>query len=252
MLDDAWTKIAVDLEVLQTEGSEAAKKVDPNMVLKKKDGKETEVQEGWIGRIMPFQLTQEKLLASELNALQDKENELMQVTSEYEQMVDELSEEDKSQDFFDEEKGKFDQNEIKKFVKAYPEEKETIGMLKKADALINREKALKKTIKAESQALHLKTKAVIENLTPEQIRMLLEAKWIEPLVQKLNALPNRIIAELNQKLKTLSQKYTETLPGVEQQIAQTESELTGLLDQLTGSEEDMSGLAELKKLLGGK
>lgn len=252
LLDDSWTKIAVDLEVLQTEGSEAAKKVDPNMVLKKKDGKETEVQEGWIGRIMPFQLTQEKLLASELNALQDKENELMQVTSEYEQMVDELNEEDKSQDFFDEEKGKFDQNEIKKFVKAYPEEKETIGMLKKADALINREKALKKTIKAESQALHLKTKAVIENLTPEQIRMLLEAKWIEPLVQKLNALPTRIIAELNQKLKTLSQKYTETLPGVEQQIAQTESELTGLLDQLTGSEEDMSGLAELKKLLGGK
>ena len=82
--------------------------------------------------------------------------------------------------------------------------------------------------------------------------MLLEAKWIEPLVQKLNALPTRIIAELNQKLKALSQKYTETLPDVERQIAQTESELTSLLDQLTGSEEDMSGLAELKKLLGGK
>ena len=201
---------------------------------------------------MPFQLTQEKLLADELNALRDKENELVQVTSEYEQMIDELSEEDKGQDYFDEDKGKFDQTEIKKFIKAYPEEKETIGMLRKADALINREKALKKAIKADSQALHLKTKAAIENLTPEQIRMLLEAKWIEPLVQKLNALPTRIITELNQKLKALSQKYTETLPDVERQIAQTESELTGLLDQLTGSEEDMIGLAELKKLLGGK
>lgn len=252
LLDDAWTKIAVDLEILQTEGADAAKKVDPNMVLKKKDGKENEVQEGWIGHVMPFQLTQEKLLASELNALREKENELAQVTSEYEQMCDELSEDDKGQDYFDADKGKFDQAEIKKFIKEYPEEKETIGMLKKADALINREKALKKTIKSDSQALHLKTKAVIENLTPEQIRMLLEAKWIEPLVQKLNALPTRIIAELNQKLKALSQKYTETLPDVERQIAQTESELTSLLDQLTGSEEDMSGLAELKKLLGGK
>ena len=252
LLDDAWTKIAVDLEILQTEGAGAAKKVDPNMVLKKKDGKESEVQEGWIGHVMPFQLTQEKLLASELNALQDKENELVQVTSEYEQMIDELSEEDKGQNYFDAEKGKFDQTEIKKFIKAYPEEKETIGMLRKADALINREKVLKKAIKADSQALHLKTKEVIENLTAEQIRMLLEAKWIEPLVQKLNALPNRIISELNQKLKVLSQKYTETLPDVERQIAQTESELTGLLDQLTGSQEDMNGLAELKKLLGGK
>ena len=252
LLDNAWAKIAVDLEILQTEGADAAKKVDPNMVLKKKDGKEIEVQDGWIGHVMPFQLIQEKLLAAELNALENKENELVQVTSEYEQMIDELSEEDKGQDYFDEEKGKFDQTEIKNFIKAYPEEKETIGMLRKVDALINREKALKKAIKADSQALHLKTKAVIENLSPEQIRMLLEAKWIEPLVQKLNALPTRIIAELNQKLKALSQKYTETLPDVEQQIAQTESELTGLLDQLTGSEEDMSGLAELKKLLGGK
>ena len=251
-LDNAWTKIAVDLEILQTEGVDAAKKVDPNMVLKKKDGKESEVQDGWIGRVMPFRLIQEKLLAAELSALQSKEDELVQVTSEYEQIVDELSEEDKGQDYFDEDKGKFDQSEIKKFIKAYPEEKETIGMLRKVDALINREKALKKAIKADSQALHLKTKEVIENLTPEQIRMLLEAKWIEPLVQKLNALPTRIIAELNQKLKILSQKYTETLPNVEQQIAQTESELTGLLDQLTGSAEDMSGLAELKKLLGGE
>ncbi len=251
-LDNAWTKIAVDLEILQTEGVDAAKKVDPNMVLKKKDGKESEVQDGWIGRVMPFQLIQEKLLAAELSALQNKEDELVQVTSEYEQIVDELSEEDKGQDYFDDDKGKFDQSGIKKFINAYPEEKETIGMLRKVDALINREKVLKRVIKADSQALHLKTKEVIENLTPEQIRMLLEAKWIEPLVQKLNALPTRIIAELNQKLKILSQKYTETLPNVEQQIAQTESELTGLLDQLTGSAEDMSGLAELKKLLGGE
>ena len=91
LLDNAWAKIAVDLEILQTEGADAAKKVDPNMVLKKKDGKEIEVQDGWIGHVMPFQLIQEKLLAAELNALENKENELVQVTSEYEQMIDHLN-----------------------------------------------------------------------------------------------------------------------------------------------------------------
>lgn len=39
LLDDDWTKIAVDLEIIQTEGFEATKRVDPNMVIKKKDGK---------------------------------------------------------------------------------------------------------------------------------------------------------------------------------------------------------------------
>ena len=41
-------------------------------------------------------------------------------------------------------------------------------------------------------------------------------------------------------------------PQLEQQIEKTESELSLMLDQLTGSDDDMSGLAEFKKLLGGK
>ena len=41
LLDDDWTKLAVDLEMIQTEGFEATKKVDPNMVVKKKDGKKS-------------------------------------------------------------------------------------------------------------------------------------------------------------------------------------------------------------------
>jgi type I restriction enzyme M protein len=45
-LDDEWTKTAIDLEILKTEGFDAAKKVNPNMVLKKKDGKDQEVQIG--------------------------------------------------------------------------------------------------------------------------------------------------------------------------------------------------------------
>lgn len=36
VLDDQWSKTATDLEVIQTEGFEATRKVDPNMVIKKK------------------------------------------------------------------------------------------------------------------------------------------------------------------------------------------------------------------------
>lgn len=37
LLDDDWTKIAVDLEIIQTEGFGATKIVDANMVVKKKE-----------------------------------------------------------------------------------------------------------------------------------------------------------------------------------------------------------------------
>src|SRR5574344_1720208 len=69
LLDDDWTKISVDLEIIQTEGFDATKTVDPNMVIKKKDGKEQEVQDGWVGHVLPFELVQENLLKDKLVVL---------------------------------------------------------------------------------------------------------------------------------------------------------------------------------------
>ena len=73
LLDNDWKKIAVDLEIIQTEGFEATKQVDPNMVVKKKDGREQEVQEGWIGHVLPFTLVQKTLLPDELAKLEAKD-----------------------------------------------------------------------------------------------------------------------------------------------------------------------------------
>ena len=95
LLDDAWSKIAVDLEMIQTEGFEAVKKVDPNMVLKKKKSKEEEVQDGWIGHILPFDLIQDVLLTDIKNVWKEKENRLSEISSEYEELVDSLTEEEK-------------------------------------------------------------------------------------------------------------------------------------------------------------
>ena len=84
LLDDEWTKIAVDLEIIQTEGFEATKKVNPNMIVKKKDGKEQEVQEGWVGQIIPFDLIQTTILKEDKAVLEDKESRLTEIAAEYE------------------------------------------------------------------------------------------------------------------------------------------------------------------------
>lgn len=95
LLDDDWTKIAVDLEIIQTEGFGAVKVVDPNMVVKKKNGKKEEVQEGWKGRILPFELVQNKLLRADVDALAIDENRLAEIHAEYDELLNALSEEDK-------------------------------------------------------------------------------------------------------------------------------------------------------------
>lgn len=249
LLDDDWTKIAVDLEIIQTEGFEATKRVDPNMVIKKKDGKEQEVQEGWVGRIIPFDLIQDTLLADDRAALKAKENRLSEIASEYEELFDSLTEEEKEGDYASEDG--FVNAEIKKALKSDSVEPETKEKLRKVAALATEEKELKAAIKKDAGLLEGKTKETIESLSDEEVIDLLKDKWITPLIQSLMKLPDSIVNELVSKLEALTKKYETTFAEVETQISETEKTLSAMIDDLEGNEFDMLGLSEFKKMLGG-
>ena len=251
ILDDHWNHIAVDLEILQTEGFEASRQVDPNMVMKKKDGRDQEVQDGWVGHVIPFSLAQERFLLEEVDALRVGNDRLAEVTAGYEEILEELPEEEKEKEFVNEDKTAFVWAEVKKAIKAKNVEPEVLAQLKKANELSEEEKKLKKQIKDKSAELHLKTKTLIEGLSDEQVLGLLRKKWIEPLTAGLAGLPDGVIAGLASKLEKLADKYSTTLSEVEEEIETTEKELSGMLDMLVGNDFDMQGLAELKTMLEG-
>ena len=100
-------------------------------------------------------------------------------------------------------------------------------------------------------ALHQHTKETIEGLSDEQVLLLLEQKWIAPLVEQLYALPQAAVDSLVKKVSALAKKYADTLTDLDTEIARTEREFSAMLEQLTGNTSDMAGLAELRKLLGG-
>ncbi|WP_026914614.1 type I restriction-modification system subunit M [Christiangramia portivictoriae] len=117
LLDDEWDTIKIDLEIIQTEGFNATRVVDPNMVLKKKDGKEQEVQEGWKGRVMPFELVQEQFLHRELQELQQKENRLVAIVTEIEELIDNLPEDEKESSLLNDKNDAFMAKELKDALK---------------------------------------------------------------------------------------------------------------------------------------
>ena len=97
LFKNEWKKISIDLEIIQTEGFDSTKIVDANMIIKKKDNKDVEVQEGWVGRIFPFELVQQKLMKDQLDNLKEKENKLNEIVSYYNEAIDLLSEDDKEE-----------------------------------------------------------------------------------------------------------------------------------------------------------
>lgn len=251
LLDDEWTKIAVDLEIIQTEGFEATKKVNPNMIVKKKDGKEQEVQEGWVGQIIPFDLIQTTILKEDKAVLEDKESRLTEIAAEYEELLDSLTEEEKEGDFVNESKDAFVAAEIKKALKSESIEPETKEKLRSVNSLIAEEKELKAAIKKEVGLLEAKTKETIEGLSDDQAIELLKDKWITPIINNLMKLPDGIVSDLVSKLDSLAKKYETTLNEVESEIDETEKALSSMIDELVGGEFDMLGLKEFQKLLGG-
>ena len=251
ILDDVWTDIEGDLEIIAQDGFDAAKCVDPNMVFKKKGGAEEEVQEGWKGRILPFELVQKKKLTYELDELKRKENRAAEITGIYEEKLENLSEEDKEAAFVNEDKTAFVWQEVKKAIKEKDVEPEVIEILKEVQSLNDEEKELKKQIKAEREKLHIKTKETIESLSDEEVLELIESKWIDPLICNITDLPIKAANDLVSEVKRLADKYRLTLSVIEAEIIQVEEELSSMLDDLTGDEFDMLGISELKKLLRG-
>ena len=258
LLDDDWTGISIDLDVLQTEGFSATKKVDPNLVIKKKDGKEQEVQDGWVGHIIPFELVQATLLSKEADELHGLESRLAEIPSEYEAILDELSEDEKEscKDALNDEGDAFVPKEVTKMIKELKKDRSAESaalrsILEKVDTLTKSEKTIKAQIKAKGAELQTKTKDTIEHLSDKQALELLEKKWIVPLVESIYKLPDTVIDSLVSKIQALQSKYATTFFEVEQQISETEATLAGMIDELEGKEYDMLGLSELKKLLGG-
>lgn len=239
--DNQWIEISTDLEMIQTEGFDCTKVVDPNMVIKKKNNKEDEVQEGWLGHIIPFDLVQENYLKEDKQSLLSKQNRVSEIESSIEEILESLTEDEKQSDYYDEEKNKFDDKLVKTALKNSDLESETKNKLKSYQSLVNEKKTLNKEIKKESESLEINSKEIIENLSDDEVNYMLVKKWIDPLMDLLQKIPMNILNELIKTLENLSKKYEVTFEDIENDINQTEKELISMIDDLVGNEFDMLG-----------
>lgn len=257
IFEEKYGEISGDLELIQTEGMDAVRVVDPNMVVKKKNNKDVEVQDGWKGHILDFDLVQRLCLSEQLDALTKKNEELSEIPGSYEELLESLSEEDKEtiSEALNDTNDAFVVKNIKSVItelkKDAAENKTLIQTLKDAQSLNDKEKKLKSQIKTEETDLHLLTKDTIMNLSDEDVRKLLHAKWATPIVEGTLALAEAMLNDFTKRVEVLSKKYAETMNDIEEEIRKTEKELSAMLSELTGSEADMAGIRELQKLIGG-
>ena len=251
-----YEQISGDLEIIQSEGWDAARQVDPNMVLKKKNGREAEVQEGWKGHLLPFALVQKILLADELGGLESKKSKMQGIPAELDSIIEELTEEEKEtiSEALNDTNEAFVVKNVAGVLKNLKQDKteenrELISKLQQVLELSKEEKQLKSEIKAEEENLHLKTKEVIEGLSDSNLKGLLQMKWIVPICDELMQLPIHCLERLQKEISALAAKYEDTYENIETEIRAAEDSLAQMLSELTGNESDLAGIREFQKLL---
>lgn len=257
ILDGVWCRIAFDLEIIQTEGFEAIRGVDANIVLKKKDGRDVETQNGWRGHVIPFELVQEEMMSDDLRAIREMENRLGEIASEYDEIYENLSEDERDSGVTGEDGSRLDIKSVNAYLKANRNsldltEDSFDSKMKRAGDLSAEESELKRSLKKASEDLTMATKTRIEGLTDSEIYSLLDAKWIKPLTDALAAMPDNIVNTLTSRIQALSDKYSVTFSDIENQITDTSAQLADMIDSLTGTDLDMQGLKELQSILRGE
>ncbi len=248
-LADSWTKIALDLEYMQSEGFDCCKLID-DVIEINEDGEEE--KKGREGHILPFELIQKYVLTEDWNKLQelikDKESKESQISTMAESICELLGEDAEFS---------FSAKDIKALKTKLADDAidenadEIKNLLAEGEKLVSTLKITKKNCSECEVALYGKTENAYSELTEEQIADLLKIKWIKGLSENLEKQCDDVIDFLIEKLESIKKKYSITYESLQNEITKTKKNLCTLMDELTASEFDKKGLEEFQKILRG-
>ncbi|MBN0919222.1 type I restriction-modification system subunit M [[Mycoplasma] gypis] len=259
IFSETWKMIQNDFEIIRTEGKEQITAlVDITKLSNKKtNGKQTEEIIGREGKILPLDLVKKTFFADQSNKLEQLNNDKEEAENNIKQFSEELNEDEIEliSDIYDSEKNKIDFKKIDSTIKFLKHEKESEEFIDKLIQVNENNKIFsdsKKEILNLEKELKTLSEQKLQSLNNEEIKILLNKKWINSIIDNLNKLPQKIINTLVLDLTTLHEKYSETLLDINNEINKVEKELADMIDELQGDEYDIKGLQEFKSLLLGK
>jgi type I restriction enzyme M protein len=251
VLAENWNTISNDVEMIQSEGIDTVRVVEPAYKVVKKNDEMVEVQDGIKGRILPFDLVQSVKFTDELNAIAEKETRVAEIDSLLDEVRDSFTEDEQSAYLDDDDNTKLDKKAITADAKKKSDEieAETKAKLKSIIAYWDEQKKLNKTIKEERFALIQLTKEAIENLSAEEIEQFLYLKWIAPICNGVNATATNTLSIFESQVKHIAEKYATSFNQLNEDLSSAENELASLIGNLTGDEYSIIGLQEFAKTL---
>lgn len=115
-LAENWASITNDIEMIQSEGFDAARTVEVAYKLVKRNDEEIEVSDGLKGRILPFDLVQSVMFENDLKEIEKMQERIEEIDCELDDIISNMSPEDQEA-YLNDDNTKFDKNSLKAGIK---------------------------------------------------------------------------------------------------------------------------------------
>lgn len=196
--------------------------------------------------LLPKDIVIKEFFKDEADKLENENNELNFLAQEFESKVEENTGDESM--FSDDEK--VNEKLIKDKIKE--ETEENIVVLKELLSNLSNQKDKKKVIKKLQEELNEKVISKYSNLTESESKQLIVySKWFSTLTEKFNNHMNSLVNNLSQFIIKLEEEYELTLGDLNNEIESKENELSMLLGELCGDDDDIKAFEEFMKQLGG-
>jgi type I restriction enzyme M protein len=188
----------------------------------------------WEGRLIPKSLVIARYYDTEKRALEKLEAE----RDDFDRQMEEIEEENSGDDGLLEDakndKGKLNKASIASRMKVIDDETtDEFVLLEKYLNVLEQQAGINKQIKEAESALEKKVLAKYKTLSIEDVKVLVvDDKWLARIEQDVQSEMQRISQRLTGRIKELAERYDETLPGLEDDVAKIEKKVRGHLAKM--------------------
>lgn len=215
---------------------------EPNMVTKGSGKNKRQEQDGWIGMLVPNELIAKRLFASEQEEIEALKNKAQEIDSELSELVEAAKVEDseeyealyeslkKNED--DEPQDAFEAKMIKAELKIAEKGTSEFEWLKRVEKLLADKSSTNKSVKEKEKQLKEAVEVRIENLTNEEIDMLVFEKWFAGTVDALVGLVEKPLRAELSTIALLENRYAQTFNEIDAQVSELEKAFEALASEL--------------------
>lgn len=215
---------------------------EPNMVTKGSGKNKRQEQDGWIGMLVPNELIAKRLFASEQEEIEALKNKAQEIDSELSELVEAAKVEDseeyealyesikKNED--DEPQDAFEAKTIKAELKIAEKGTSEFEWLKRVEKLLADKSSTNKSVKEKEKQLKEAVESKIENLTNEEIDMLVFEKWFAGTVDALVGLVEKPLRAELSTIALLENRYAQTFNEIDAQVSELEKAFEALASEL--------------------